>query len=451
MWLAVDENGAEVAIKFLMKTKEIAYARFRDEVAALERVVDIPGILPVLASDLPDTLGACRPWYAMPVAIPLLSAVVRLTVKRRVGAIAEVAETMAELHARGIDHRDIKPPNLLMYKGRCHIGDFGLVNFPNKADLTGPKEQLGPRWTMAPEVRRDGKSGGSPADVYSLAMTLWIVLGGDRKGFDGQYDAQGDLSISQHCGDLYITPLEELLFDSTARDPRCRPTMQEFAGRLRAWLRVSDQYHEHNPLQWREAQQKLFPVAVPLCASWERFDDIIAVLNIIGKSSNLNHLFFPSGGGLDLEGAVKSHREPDCIELITSGCINIVRPDKLVFYAFDDDPQWNYFRLETSGLHPSGVYQNLRKDLFYEEVTDVAGAVYADRSCWDDGEYGGESLPENSRLVSRYFHGSFVIFQKTSIYNMITETYDARHEKFGAERFRAHIAEMIAYVRTRKA
>src|ERR1700720_338523 len=53
VWLAEDRNGQQVAIKFLMKTKAIAYARFRDEVSALESVTGIPGILPVLGSDLP--------------------------------------------------------------------------------------------------------------------------------------------------------------------------------------------------------------------------------------------------------------------------------------------------------------------------------------------------------------------------------------------------------------
>jgi len=154
--------------------KNVAYTRFRDEVAALHLVAGIEGILPVLGFDMPQELNVRRPWYAMPVAAPLLNRVKRMSPRSKVAGIAEVAETMAQLHAKGIAHRDIKPGNLLFYGRRLHIADFGLVDYPNKPDITGSKEELGPRWTMAPEVRRDGKSADPfPADVYSLAKTLW--------------------------------------------------------------------------------------------------------------------------------------------------------------------------------------------------------------------------------------------------------------------------------------
>jgi hypothetical protein len=46
-----------------------------------------------------------------------------------------------------------------------------------------------------------------------------------------------------------------------------------------------------------------------------------------------------------------------CIELITDGIAHIVRPAHLTFESFDDDPEWNYFRLETETLEPCGVYE----------------------------------------------------------------------------------------------
>lgn len=274
-------------------------------------------------------------------------------------------------------------------------------------------EELGPRWTMAPEVRRKGKRAKlGPADVYSLAKTLWIVLTGDEKCFDGQYDPIRGLSIRKLCGDLYITPLEDLLSECTENQPDRRPSMALFANRLREWLRISSSFPEHNPLQWVEVQRRLFPLKAPARAIWEDVEDITSILNILGETSNLNHLFFPDSGGLDLERAVRSKRELGCIELIANGLASVVRPKRLWFESFNDDPQWNYFRLETGELQPSGVYADIAEDWHYEELTDVGGHTYADRSCWDANEYRGKELPEKSRVVLRYFRGTFVIFQR---------------------------------------
>lgn len=444
VWSAVGPKDTKAAVKILMKLKEVPYARFKDEVAALKLVAGVRGILPILDSYMPAKIGADRPWFAMPVAVPLLKAISSSSTWEKIERIAEAAETMSVLHQNGIAHRDIKPGNLLVYEQRCHIGDFGLVDYPEKANVTAPKEQLGPRWTMAPEVLREGNAADPlPADVFSISKTMWIILSGTEKGFDGQYDPRGILSIRKYCGDLYITALEDLLAAGTDPQPKRRPTMATFAQRLRDWIRISGNFPEHNPLQWAEVQSRLFPLSVPSRVIWEDPEEIITVLNILGEISNLNHLFYPDIGGLDLERATHCRREPGCIELIANGVPAIIRPSRLLFEGVDADPQWNYFRLETAELEPSGVYDELDEAAIYEELTDVGGEVYANRSFWEDGEYRGKPLPKESRVVMRYFRGCFVIFQKTSIYNQVSETYDGRHNQMTADQFRAYIEKAI--------
>ena len=126
----------------------------------------------------------------------------------------------------------------------------------------------------------------------------------------------------------------------------------------------------------------------------------------------------------------------------------IIRPSRLLFEAFGCDPEWNYFRLEAAELEPSGVY-DLEADTLYEELTDIGGESYANRSHWDDGEYNGRPLPEGSRVVMRYFGGAFVIIQKTSLYNDLNTTYDARHNKMTADEFREYIRGGAEYARSK--
>jgi serine/threonine-protein kinase len=171
----------------------------------------------------------------------------------------------------------------------------------------------------------------------------------------------------------------------------------------------------------------------------------VVVLNLLGQTNSLNHMFYPSGGGNDLEAACLSNCELGCIELQT-GHSQIVRPISLTLETFPGDPQWNYFRLETGALGPSQAYRRRAKSKEIEEyVTEVRPGIYAPSSCWDEGRYDGKPLPKTARPVIRWFAGAFVIFQKTSFYNLAggkLDAYDGRHNEMNAVEFRSHVGEM---------
>lgn len=76
-----------------------------------------------------------------------------------------------------------------MKNDQFFLADFGLVDDPDKADITSTGEQIGAKRTIAPEMKWSSqRADGKPADVYSLAKTLWILLTGRRDSFEGQYD-----------------------------------------------------------------------------------------------------------------------------------------------------------------------------------------------------------------------------------------------------------------------
>jgi serine/threonine-protein kinase len=172
---------------------------------------------------------------------------------------------------------------------------------------------------------------------------------------------------------------------------------------------------------------------------------------------------------MDLEGARLSVHEPGCIELHT-GSWNIVKPISLTLETFPGDAQWNYLRLEAAKLDPVDISggglneddaefddeneqaEEEEQDGEYtlrertnEKLTEIDEHTYASRACWDENRYEGEKLPDSARVVVRWFGGAFVIFQKTSFYNLAhgkLDAYDGRHNRMDAEQFRSHIQEL---------
>lgn len=197
---------------------------------------------------------------------------------------------------------------------------------------------------------------------------------------------------------------------------------------------------------WEETLHDIFPSGIPSSMVWTGINDILRVLDKLGRPE-LNHTFLPSGGGLDL-GSVDLSSESGCIELQWhDSYVSIVKVDVLSFESFGEDYEWAYFRLDSRHLNPSGVYGS-NSDI-REELTELRPGQYVERYVWDQGFYGYDEsgdelpLPDEARTVSRYFSGSFVIFAKGSIYNRISGTYDARHNKMNREQFRSHIQKAI--------
>ena len=199
-------------------------------------------------------------------------------------------------------------------------------------------------------------------------------------------------------------------------------------------------YYEKNRIIWKEIIGEIFPTGVPQHCEWSGLNQIVSILNIIGSRENSNHMFYPTGGGMDIESA-KLSTEKGCIEIFT-GLTEILKPKCLSFQSFNND-RWNYFRIDTDALQPSGIYGEVGDEVS-EELTELEPLHYVPRSHWDSEEYNGDPLPKGARVLTRYLKGSFVIFSKSSPYNQHPTTYDGRHDKMNAEQFRSYIEGVIA-------
>lgn len=98
-----------------------------------------------------------------------------------------LGEGLLAAHERGVVHRDIKPPNIMILKdGTPKLLDFGIATQQGATKLT--KEGLVPGTIayIAPEVF-EGEVPDHRADIYALGLVLWESLTG-KEAFpeDGQ-------------------------------------------------------------------------------------------------------------------------------------------------------------------------------------------------------------------------------------------------------------------------
>ncbi len=92
--------------------------------------------------------------------------------------ILRIAEALAEAHAKGIVHRDVKPANILLDATRTpRLTDFDLVAVEGTTRLT-EDGAMGTLVYSAPEMMTRPRDADARADVYGLAMTMMFCLTG---------------------------------------------------------------------------------------------------------------------------------------------------------------------------------------------------------------------------------------------------------------------------------
>ncbi len=102
-----------------------------------------------------------------------------------VGYVMQACEALAEAHANGIVHRDVKPANLFVATGAdgspiVKVLDFGVSKLEGcaEADLTRTDVLLGSPFYMSPEQMDSSRSVDARADVWSLGVILYQLVVG---------------------------------------------------------------------------------------------------------------------------------------------------------------------------------------------------------------------------------------------------------------------------------
>ncbi|MBN8612832.1 MAG: protein kinase [Deltaproteobacteria bacterium] len=186
VWAAWDETlKREVALKVLRTDRQdaVAVARFEIEVRATTELSH-PNTVRVF--DFGATEDGIS-YYAMELLDgEPLSALLRregkLEPARCVWLGTQVARALAEAHARGIVHRDMKPENVFVTHAgdesdHAKVLDFGIARF--SASTVGLTEDaiVGTPQYLAPELLL-GEKASPAADVYGLGVVLFQMLTG---------------------------------------------------------------------------------------------------------------------------------------------------------------------------------------------------------------------------------------------------------------------------------
>jgi serine/threonine protein kinase len=170
----------------------------------------------------------------------------KLPVDEALRILEGTAAGLDAIHERGIVHRDVKPPNILLSRdGSVKLADLGIASAPDRTRLTTAGQVLGSFSYMAPEQLEDGPVTVA-LDIYALAAVAYEALSGTKARPESNPLAVAHAIATQPPPDLRgVWPeapaaTAELLTAAMARDPARRPQpASQLVGRLRETLEPS--------------------------------------------------------------------------------------------------------------------------------------------------------------------------------------------------------------------
>ena len=201
--------------------------------------------------------------------------------ERAMYLVSQVCRSLAEAHARGMVHRDVKPANIFL----CRMGlefdfikvlDFGLVKTRQQdkatdvteTPVTGQQQLIGTPAYMSPEMILGRPDVDRRADVYGIGCVAFYLLTGTHV-FDGNHMQvlldhmhTEPPSPSQRLGAVLPAEVDAFVRDCLRKNPADRPQdARELLNRINAHNLAGTWSNADAESWWQERLPKL---AAPL-------------------------------------------------------------------------------------------------------------------------------------------------------------------------------------------
>ena len=186
VYLADDiKHERKVALKVLKPelAAVVGAERFLAEIKVTANLQH-PNILPLHDSGEADSfLFYVMPYVEGDTLKDRLAREGQLPVNDAVAIAKDIAEALQAAHEQGVIHRDIKPGNVLISRGKPLISDFGIALALSSAGagerLTETGLSLGTPYYMSPEQATGDQAVGASTDTYALGCVLYEMLVGE--------------------------------------------------------------------------------------------------------------------------------------------------------------------------------------------------------------------------------------------------------------------------------
>ncbi|MBW9152225.1 Stk1 family PASTA domain-containing Ser/Thr kinase [Clostridium estertheticum] len=115
----------------------------------------------------------------------------RLTSKKTLDIVFQIAKALQCAHASGIIHRDIKPDNIMITKDEMvKVMDFGIAKVADARTVTNSNKVMGTAHYFSPEQAK-GNFVDCRSDIYSLGIVMYEMVTGEVP-----YNAESAITIA---------------------------------------------------------------------------------------------------------------------------------------------------------------------------------------------------------------------------------------------------------------